>query len=139
MKLIAKHYLRNGFGINLIACIPEELVSLIIQSASGSQPTTPVNQGVRAVRLQRMRLQRISRMARLFRLGRLGKVKSQKSSHLWRWFQKQKGLGCGGGARPLESALIAGTQRTSALAFEELLCVRFPAILSAASGERERP
>jgi len=83
LLLIARHYMKCHFVVNLIACIPEELVSFMIEGGAPDQ----INQGARALRLQRM-----SRLARLMRLSRLAKLKQQKRSGWYQWFQKQKGV-----------------------------------------------
>jgi len=84
LRAIASNYLSTHFTINLIACIPEQVVQMMIEGVSGK---VPPNQGVRALRLQR-----ISRLARLMRLTRLAKLRAHRKSPVFQWFEKQKGI-----------------------------------------------
>jgi len=88
LRAVSTHYLQSYFAVNFIACIPEELIEVVISGTTGSgEVSSSLNQGVRTVRLQR-----ISRLARLMRLTRLGKLKAQRTSHWYRWMQRQKGV-----------------------------------------------
>lgn len=90
MKLVAKNYLMFYFWINLLACLPEEAFSSII--LAGQEDPDPSNTiDLRVTRVYR--LQRISRLARLARVTRLVKFAHiMSSSHIWKWFQEQRGV-----------------------------------------------
>jgi len=90
LKMIAIHYLRGFFLINLIACVPPEAVRYIIHAVSpqSSVQSAPINQGLRISRLQRM-----SRLARLVRLTRVAKLfHFLKENPLWQSVQTFRGV-----------------------------------------------
>lgn len=72
IRLISCTYFRHFFFLNLVACLPPELVGLVINGLTqdaGSREKSSVNKTVRMTRLQRM-----SRLARLVRLARMTKL-----------------------------------------------------------------
>lgn len=81
---IALRYLRTYFIVNLIACIPPELVGDLYKAFNdtpgeeSSNDTDEVHQTLRISRLQRM-----SRLARLVRLARLTKLFSYLRESQW--------------------------------------------------------
>jgi len=70
MWLIAKRYMRGMFWLNLLACLPEEALSGIMQLIVEQSDNKVKDLGVARV----YRLQRVSRLARLARLTRLAKL-----------------------------------------------------------------
>mmetsp|Transcript_27100 Transcript_27100/g.78635 ORF Transcript_27100/g.78635 Transcript_27100/m.78635 type:complete len:731 (+) Transcript_27100:68-2260(+) len=84
MRRIAKEYLRTYFVINLLGCIPEDLLEYIIGS---DDAPVALNQGARSIRLTR-----VSRLARLVRLARLGKLANLRKSPRLKAIMKKKGF-----------------------------------------------
>mmetsp|Transcript_12262 Transcript_12262/g.28627 ORF Transcript_12262/g.28627 Transcript_12262/m.28627 type:complete len:954 (-) Transcript_12262:98-2959(-) len=76
MRLIAKHYLQTYFFINLLACIPHELLEMTFSGGAAS-----VNGVIRISRLQR--LTRLARLVRLIRLGKYNPFSNNSATLLW--------------------------------------------------------
>ncbi|CAK0795523.1 unnamed protein product [Prorocentrum cordatum] len=78
---IARHYLRGYFGINLLACLPNEVFTPLIE-AMDIDPGGCSFEGTTNSAVRLARLQRVTRLARLARLLRIVKILSflQKSA-----------------------------------------------------------
>mmetsp|Transcript_123516 Transcript_123516/g.384492 ORF Transcript_123516/g.384492 Transcript_123516/m.384492 type:complete len:745 (-) Transcript_123516:306-2540(-) len=77
LRLIAKNYLTGYFVIDLLACLPQELVEAIIHASGGLNKVGRI-----------ARMQRISRLGRLMRLTRLVKLNEMLQTHpWWRWLR----------------------------------------------------
>jgi len=86
---VAKHYLCSYFLVDVLAAIPtalgQALISLFIESESGSQ------QAVEASRL--MKLQRMQRLTRLMQLSRVARcIFTNRYSPFWKWVDKFRGI-----------------------------------------------
>mmetsp|Transcript_114458 Transcript_114458/g.364945 ORF Transcript_114458/g.364945 Transcript_114458/m.364945 type:complete len:817 (-) Transcript_114458:91-2541(-) len=86
LRRIAKKYLRGLFWMDLVACLPEELVEVILQDV---QSENGVNKVVRVSRIHNL-----SRLVRLARLSRLLKLLTFKSSTnpWWEWVKSLRGV-----------------------------------------------
>jgi len=84
LKRIVKHYLKGYFTLNLIACLPQSIIDLCLQSADA---------GSGLHRTARMtRLQRIARLARLLRLAKASHIVTLVSNtSVWRFVQGCRG------------------------------------------------
>jgi len=90
LRLIGRHYLAGYFAVNLIACVPEEVVQALVMALTAGNLDRDFT-GNQALRV--WRLQRVSRLARLARLMRLAKLASFKpSNRIWLWIQGLRGV-----------------------------------------------
>jgi len=89
-KRILQEYLSSHFFINLIACMPESVITGFVSLMVGSSGSDS-NGSYKLARIAR--LQRISRLARLVRLTRLVKL-AKVMNHFgwWKEMQKARGL-----------------------------------------------
>jgi len=84
-KAIASRYLRGYFTVNLVACIPTDVIAWVISSSDRSNNTHKL------VRMTRLR--RISRLARLVRLVRLTKAWQLLSgTQYFKWAHSIRGV-----------------------------------------------
>jgi len=89
MRLIAKRYLLGMFWLNLLACLPEQVFSVIIQSIFQPQE----GDFWKRTSIARIyRLQRLSRLARLARLARFAQFNSWDFISGWKWFSNARGI-----------------------------------------------
>lgn len=88
LRLMAEHYLTGFFAVNLIACIPSELIAAFL----GLFSKDLVNGDTANQALRMLRMERISRVARVIRLGRMGKVKALQHSKIFDVLHKYKGV-----------------------------------------------
>ncbi|CAK0827821.1 unnamed protein product, partial [Prorocentrum cordatum] len=70
---IIRHYLRGYFGINLLACLPEEIFTPLIE-ATGIDPGGCSYGGSANIVVRLARLERVTRLARLARLLQIVKI-----------------------------------------------------------------
>lgn len=85
MQLIAKHYLKGYFWINLFACTPQALMQAVMQPMLDVGVTC----GDCTAALRISRLQRMSRLARLVRIMRLSRFSNLK---LPKWAEHFRGI-----------------------------------------------
>mmetsp|Transcript_172148 Transcript_172148/g.551803 ORF Transcript_172148/g.551803 Transcript_172148/m.551803 type:complete len:789 (+) Transcript_172148:72-2438(+) len=85
IRLIAKHYLKGYFWVNLFACTPEVLV----QSVMEPMLDVGVSCGACTAALRISRLQRMSKLARLVRIMRLSRFSNLK---LPKWAEHFRGV-----------------------------------------------
>lgn len=95
-RRIAKNYLSTYFVLNLIACLPPELVGWLVNSITGSEvfdennddSPTNINKSLRVARLER-----VSRLARLVRMCRMTiLVQLMSESPIWQTIQGIRGV-----------------------------------------------